>query len=221
MTKTVIKARDFDFYMTSAMESFEAGFTTKAAQKDALDDLNRAFDELRNAAQKAILDEGNALFAYQTAMGKSEDEAWKLRSERINALGYYSVPSYPHQLRDKHLAMFGENAARATEVRDLREAIKAAPIVRVESEKAATDKVVAAVRESIIDTMQRHAKMYVDALDMGRQFGGLPVSVNAHWVINEHGTRFLRHFFYLRGKLTPLNVILAAAQTLADEEKVS
>lgn len=218
MTNTATKTRDFDFYMTEAMERFEAGFPTKAAKKDAGYYLNHAFDKLRDAAHKAMLDKVNAQFAYDKAMGMDEDDAVKLRWERICKSGSRDIPMYPHQLRDKHLPLFGENAARAAEVRDLRDAIKATPIVPVVSEKAKADKVVAAVRESVIDAMQRHAKMYVEALDIGREFGGLPVSVNAHWVVNEHGTRFLRHFFYLRGKLTPLHVIMAAAQTLADEE---
>ena len=43
---------------------------------------------------------------------------------------------------------------------------------------------------------------------MTRRFGGLLVSVNAHMVVtNDKGMTFVRHFFYLSGKLTPLNGI--------------
>lgn len=38
-------------------------------------------------------------------------------------------------------------------------------------------------------------------------FGSLPVSMNWHYVTNQFGTSFIRVFYYMAGKLTPLSMI--------------
>lgn len=212
MTRT---AADF---ITSAQAAFEAGFASKAAQKRALEDLNRAFDRTRNALTDAIL------------------KARTPETEEQNHADYWGIPYDLHQVRDRHF----EIAARYTEdfgiVRDmiaLRAAIKAAPLapapVKSEIEvKAET------VRRSIVEEMERRKAMFVEGLEIGRIFAALyprknkdgtdagpaaslPVSVNAHMVWGHKGAVFPRHFFYLRGKLTPLNTILAIADQLERE----
>lgn len=40
---------------------------------------------------------------------------------------------------------------------------------------------------------------------------------NVHYVTNQHGTTFLRAFYYLNGTLTPLSIIIAAAEAKARE----
>ena len=110
--------------------------------------------------------------------------------------------------------------------------IKATPIAAA---PAKPDAIVKAelIRHSIVEEMERRKAMFVEGLEIGRIFAdlyprknkageiipsaSLPVSVNAHWVRGHKGTDFVRHFFYLRGKLTPLQTIMAIAQTLDDE----
>ena len=57
--------------------------------------------------------------------------------------------------------------------------------------------------------MERLQVRYLEAIDLcelvgdeGFRMKGL--SANSHYVTNEHGTTFLRTFYYLQGKLTPL-----------------
>jgi hypothetical protein len=66
--------------------------------------------------------------------------------------------------------------------------------------------------------IKRRTAQYHEAVELGRLFGGLPVSVTPHLVTNEHNTTFTRCFYYLAGKFTPLSVIMAAADKLASEQ---
>lgn len=70
------------------------------------------------------------------------------------------------------------------------------------------------MRESLADLMQRRGEQYAHAVKLGEVFGGMPVTANTHWVVNEHGHGFWRTFWYLDGELTPLNVLVAAHQEL-------
>jgi hypothetical protein len=45
------------------------------------------------------------------------------------------------------------------------------------------------------------------------------VSVTPHHVTNQFGTSFIRCFYYLDGKMTPLNIIMAAAGQLEREKE--
>ena len=74
------------------------------------------------------------------------------------------------------------------------------------------------VRRSIIEGMERRKTQDVDGLDMADCFGGLPVTVNARMATNDKGIVFVRHFFYLRGKRTPLKTIIAIAEKLEQEQ---
>jgi hypothetical protein len=59
------------------------------------------------------------------------------------------------------------------------------------------------------------------AIVLGTIFNGLPVQAHTHQVTNQYGTTFLRTFYYLFGDLTPLNIIIAAAEELARREKAA
>jgi hypothetical protein len=100
----------------------------------------------------------------------------------------------------------------------LRQAIKDAEILPVPA-KPESEARAEVVRKSVVDMMEARKAQYVHALELGRLFGGLPVSVNAHWVHGHKGARFVRHFFYLYGRLTPLNLIIAAAEQLEREKE--
>lgn len=76
-------------YIARAQEALKAGFTSKAAQKSALDDVNRAY------AQKV-----GEITAKLLASGE-RDEQW-------NAL-YWGTPRYPHEWRAKHSELFASN----------------------------------------------------------------------------------------------------------------
>jgi hypothetical protein len=193
-----------------AYAAFEAGFVTKSAQKDALTELNRAYEAIRDAFADSIRDgapgqhKGSALTSAE----------WDVRG------AYFAARETPfdlHQVRERHLTIFAAQAGfegHAAFIRDLialRADIKAAPINPVERKD---NEAVVAVRAQIEDILALRKAQYGRALELGEIFGGLPVSVNWHYVQNQFGTIFPRCFFYLAGKLTPLNVLVAASQEL-------
>ena len=191
--------------IATAQAAFEAGFSSKAAQKRALDYLNRAYSTVRESAHLEQI----------KAAPSFDDQAARAAHFAANDL-----PFDLHQVRDRHVDILIAWGAPLVEVRamiDLRAAIKsaeiAAPVVNERKEKVET------VRRTIVEEMQRRQAQYVEALDIARLFENLPVSVNAHWVHGHKGAIFLRHFFYLAGRLTPLNTIIAAAEQAQRERE--
>lgn len=189
--------------IAAAQAAFEAGFASKAAQKRALDDLNRAYETIRDAAH--------------TAQIKAANNNPGLNNHGENRIAFFAANDLPfdlHQVRDSHIEIIAKWGDEAQTVRDLialRAAIKAAPTAPAPA-KPEIEVRAQAVRKSIIEEMEARKAQFVEGLEITRMFNGLPVSVNAHWVHGHKGAQFIRHFFYLRGKLTPLNMILAIAE---------
>jgi hypothetical protein len=212
--------RDPQTRINSAQLAFENGFQSKAGQKRALDDLNRAYGYIREILMRAIL----AARSPETEAQNHED--------------YWAVPNDLHQIRERHFELAARYVDNFGIVRDmiaLRNAIKGAeiapPPARPELEVKADT-----VRRTIVEEMERRKTMFVEGLELGRLFAelyprtgkdgealgpsaSLPVTVNAHWVRGHKGTDFVRHFFYLGGKLTPLNMIMAVADQLEREHE--
>ena len=192
-------ARTVETYTDLALDAFNAGFSSKAGQKAATDNLNRAYELLqRETIQRGLLED--------RTLGGSE-EAWKTL--------YWGTPDL-HNWKAKHSAMyapfFPEAVAAIERLAELRAEIKAAPIVPPAAPEVSPFEVKA--RETITAWLERRRAQYVEALELAEVFGGLPVTATSHYVTNAHGTTFLRTFWYLRGKLTPLQIIIAAAQEL-------
>lgn len=198
--------------IATAQASFEAGFASKAAQKRALDELSSAYEGIRRYLMDAIL--------------KARTE----ENDAQNEQDYWAIPMYLHEVRDRHFPIAYAYTGRFAIVRDLmglRAAIKDAPIAPPPA-KPEVEVKAEAIRRSIVEEMERRKANFVEGLDVARIWnevfpsknGGisLPVSVNAHWVHGHKGTDFVRHFFYLSGKLTPLNTIIAIADTLQREK---
>lgn len=195
--------------ITEAQASFEAGFLSMAAKKRALDQLNRAYDAIREAAHDAQIDHANGNPALNN-----------VGENRFSFFRENDLPFGLHQVRDRHIAIIAKWSDDAQTVRDLialRAAIKEAEIAPAPAKPEAEQRA-EQVRKSVIDEMERRKAQFVEGLDIARHFGGLPVSVNAHWVHGHKGAVFLRHFFYLRGKLTPLNTIVAIAEAYEREQ---
>jgi hypothetical protein len=191
-----------------AVEAVAASFPSKAAQKAALDKLNRAYTAARDVVRDLIIDDANARWPNHC-------------DERTAHFDRWDMPFDLHQVRDKHVIVATYWDLRAaniiTALAALRAEVKAAPVVKVEKADAALTEKAEQVQRSIRDEMERLGKMYAHALEVGRLFNNLPVTANVHMVTNQFGTRFLRAFYYLDGKRMPLNLIIAAAQQLADE----
>jgi hypothetical protein len=200
-------ARSIETYTTAALEALNNGFSSKAGQQSALADVNRAYELAHKELQNAVL---------SVAERHEADGSMKPVYHAV----YWGIPSYPHQFKAKHAEAVRVAFGRAyddtlqtiADLVELRATIKDAPVnapVRAEPSPYAVR-----AQEAIADLMARRREQYARALYLGEVFGGLPVSANSHWVINEHGTRFIRTFYYLAGRLTPLNLIIAAAEEL-------
>lgn len=199
-----------DRHLASAIEGMSDTFTSKAAQKRVLDHLNRAFEYNRDLLHVMVIDAANAQHPEHSP-------------ERTAFFDQNEIPFGLHQVRERHLEVIERwSPARAQTVERLialRHEVKETPVVKPEKQSAELEQAVERVHRSIRDEMERLGAMYCEALDIGRVFNGLPVSANVHRVTNAHGTTFIRAFYYLAGKRMPLNLILAAAGTLADEKR--
>lgn len=186
-----------DDNLAQAHAAFEAGFLSMAAKSRALGKLNRAYSAARDALSNAIL-------------AKRSPE-----NEKQNHEDYWAIPLDLHHVRERHFELAARYEAGFEIVRDLlnlRAAIKEAEITpapaRPENEERADT-----VRRTIVEEMERRRALYIQGLEIAHLFGGLAVSVNAHWVHGHKGAVFLRHFYYLYGRLTPLQTIMAVADT--------
>lgn len=199
--------RTIETYVSTAADAFEAGFQSKAAQKRSLEALNRAYSMIRDEVFNAVLAVANAKWP-------------EYCDERSNHFDKYDVlPFDLHQVRDRHFEAVAEFPV-FIQVRDLialRAEIKAAPIVEkvadVQAERVET------IRRTIVEEIEMRKAQFVEGMEVARLFNGLPVSVNAHLVHGHKGAVFVRHFFYLRGKLTPLNMILGIADAFMREKE--
>lgn len=177
-------------------------YKSKAEQKRELDQVNRKFEKETDAMRNGMLnlrDKGNPVL--------------------VNKY-YYDLPHYPHQWNEGWSKVmseyFPEEVREVEALVEMRNDIKNTPIdPKPEPKNKAEKKIV----ESIKVIMERNKKNYIRGLELHEHFGTLNVYVNAHLVTNAYGTTFLRHFFYMDGKLTALNVILAVLQTIKDKEK--
>lgn len=206
-----------DRLIDEALDLFNAGFSSKAGQKRALDNLNRAYEEVRNAWHK-----GQIAQAPHQGLDRLMTEAEALeRHAFFYGVASIDTPFDLHQVRDRHFDAFekflpgsSDTIRRLVELRSTVKAAEITPPAKDET-KALAKRVI----ESIVELMARRNAQYLEAIDLSEIVeGGVIIhglTANSHYVTNEHGTTFLRTFFYLRGKLTPLNSILAGAQEAA------
>jgi len=205
-------ARDPLPRIEKAQMAFETGFASKAARDRALQELNRAYEAVRYQAHDNQIDHANDPERPTSLQGEA----------RARFFQENDLPFDLHQVRDRHVVLIERwaGADRALLVRDmiaLRQSIREAPLAPpkpVDEQKERVE----TIRRSILEEMERRHAQFVEGLELGRQLGGLPVTVNAHIVHGHKGAVFPRYFFYLNGKLTPLNTIVAIAQTLEDEK---
>tara|TARA_R100000935_G_scaffold32558_1_gene53089 strand:- start:17 stop:631 length:615 start_codon:yes stop_codon:yes gene_type:complete len=200
------KAKSTQDYISYAMQIIQDDqtFAAKSHQKEALGYLNSGYEMIREK-------NSDLQIATRDAMGE----------ERYNVV-YWGVPFDLHQIRDKHFDFF--DVAFHTDLQELVELRVLLKLLEVIKPQPKTDRITAKqteVTKTVMDLIERRMAQYHEAVEMGRLFGGLPVSVTPHLVTNEYNTTFTRCFYYLDGKFTPLQVILGAMDTLAREREVA
>lgn len=186
----------FEQKLNKAVILFNNGFTSKAAKKRVIDQLNNAYDELKSTTGTKICD-----MLRDNNLSKDEQAKWHDL--------YWAMPEL-HHWKDKHNSLFSafpEYVAKTAKLIEIRNATKAAEMLVAET--PAVEVKVEQVRKHIADEIAKRKVQFIDGLDLTHYFKGLHVSVNAHHVVNDKGTRYVRHFFYLHGKLMALNMILA------------
>ena len=191
------KAKTVQDYVELAMGKIQDDqtFAAKSHQKEALSYLNSGYEMLRK---------NNFQFSIDS----------------LSREDYYAIPFDLHQIREKHFRLFDEaHHAELTDLMTFRVLLKELEVVKPAPK---TDRITAKqaeVTETVVDLIERRMAQYHEAVELGRSFGGLPVSVTPHQVTNEYNTTFTRCFYYLAGKFTPLSVIMAAADKLAREKE--
>tara|TARA_R110000751_G_C13603941_1_gene462510 strand:+ start:51 stop:665 length:615 start_codon:yes stop_codon:yes gene_type:complete len=200
----ILGAKSVKTYIDAAMGKVQDDqtFAAKSHQKEALGYLNGAYEILRKENHKWH-------FANREAWGEEKFDA-----------AYWGTPFDLHQIRDKHMQFFDTaHHGDINELITLRVLLKELEVVKPAPK---TDRITAKqaeVTEAVEDLLNRRMAQYHEAVELGRLFGGLPVSVTPHQVTNEYNTTFTRCFYYLAGKFTPLQVILGAMDTLAREKE--
>ena len=152
--------------------------------------------------------------AYQTIRENNREFAKSLSRE-----DWFSIPHDLFQIREKHMRLFDKSFHEdLTRLVSLRGDFKNIEVVKPQPKNSELDKKQKQVIETVTDMIKRKTAQYHQAVELGRLFGGLPVSVTPHLVTNEYNTTFTRCFYYLNGKFTSLGVILAAAAKLEAEK---
>jgi len=148
------------------------------------------------------------------------DNNFQFSIDSLSREDYFAIPFDLHQIRDKHFRLFDEaHHADLTDLITFRVLLKELEVVKPAPKSDRITAKQAEVTETVVDLIERRMAQYHEAVELGRLFGGLPVSVTPHQVTNEYNTTFTRCFYYLAGKFTPLSVIMAAADKLAREKE--
>ena len=170
-------------YIDMAIKSSEQGyFTSKASQKDALQHLNLAYNKLTKDIKHPL--------------GSTPQDKWKLSIQ---------VPNDLHLVKEKHRSVFDVchfDTSRIFEVKKIRDEIKELEVI-----KPCKDDTYRMMTQEILETVEtsRHDQTKTLVKDY---FKGLNVRYTWHFVTNSHGTRFIRVFWFLNGKLTKLSELL-------------
>lgn len=174
--------------MASVLEMIDAGFSSKARQKEALEQVSHAWHMVRDEVLSQNYG-GETNFVWEMPL-----DLHHCTTKKMDALrAFEGIQGFDHF------------EFWVSQLRDLREAVKAVPVVK----QAPKNQKVAEVYQNVIDRIKQHD----DLVDVADIFGGLQVSATPHSVFRD-GKWFLRVFFYVNGKLTPLATIIAAAETI-------
>ena len=127
----------------------------------------------------------------------------------------FDTPFELHNVRlDKHSEFYGDNASTVASLVELRGLVKDTPIIKESKELSEVEVKDVEVKSFMSDLLKKRNQQFAEGIKVAELFGGLDVHVNPHMVINHVGTEFVRCYYYLYGKLTPLAVIIAVAQEL-------
>ena len=197
----MLNTKRLDAYIARAAEAMSLGFASKAAQKRALDDLNRAYSMVHDAHFDDVLDAAKGL----------DDDA---RRAFIDAR---ETPFDLHQVRARHIELMSDYPV-VSQLVEMRAAAKAAEIAVIVKDVREVE-LRARVEKTLGEMIALRQDKFLHGVKLTEIFGGLPVTANTHWVHGEKGGQWLRTYFYMAGVLTPLQVIIAVLEDAARKKK--
>lgn len=196
--------RIYSKHIETALEAFDAGFSSAASKKRCFELLNAAYDIVRHQISHGYLDLRNSGVM-------TDDEIHEL---------YYGVPFGLHQWRSKHSDAYKKDfptqVERIESLVVIRNSVKETEIVKVAPKNAEYKEQVERIEKSLHEIFEARMESYERTLRIAELFKGLHVSVHPHMCYMNNGTKYVRYFYYVHGKLTALSTIMAAVQTHAE-----
>lgn len=157
------------------------------------------------------------------ALGYFYDDLRKEFDDATNFEKCWDIPFGLHQVREaKHKEVFGDFWERVEALVELRAQVKAVPVGTFpRKEETVEAKIARTVREEIeankekFDVAKRIIELFgkwVFDEKLGKEIAKFPISVNHVYCQNYFGTTWVRIDWYLSGRRTPFNMIMAAAE---------
>jgi hypothetical protein len=200
--------------------SSDGYFTSKQQQKDVLGYVSYMYDKYSANVWRDLNHDKFDQFCRDKKDNKEKlskscklVENWSgaVKNKSKQEMVYtYDIPMSLHHIKieDKeYLDMKGYNSKEIFNLLELRNQIKDYPILPPQQNKEQEfhDRVLNNIKQKLDNTESKIAQ----GLDLVEMFGYMDVSCDAHYVTNQYGTTFIRHFFYLNGCLTALKTIQA------------
>ena len=196
-------------FFNQATELLNAGFTTKAAQNKAKQALRYAWEANSEVLHETYYD------MLRADKDSASDEQTDIHYSITNWLPFFNVnhatriiqafPSLVDFIQDCYV------------LADTYRKIKEAEITKAPNKSIREE--VKRVERSISEIMETRKQQFERALKLNELFGGLPVHANVHMVHMSNGTSYVRAFYYLNDEITPLQVIIVAAQAIKREQE--
>ena len=183
--------RNLQTYIDDALELSSKGyFFSKSQQKEALDNLNRAYDVIQNTKYDS-----------EMAQKATPEERWGLVCDMPHAL---------HLVKEKHrpifekLGMDWDTVVKLVEYRNEFKNFEIVPKAKENNDFAQVMQfIVSGVQSNFQDDGRNYLKEKLGE-DLYRR-----VRWDWHFVRNSRGTDFIRVFWFLDGRITKLQSILA------------
>lgn len=209
---------DYKNHLIQVLSS-DGYFTSKQQQKDVLEYISFMYDKYVSNISNLKHDDFDEFcrnkISQKEKLSKScrliENWSGTVTSKSEKEMVYvYNIPMSLHHIKveDKdYLDVLGYNSKEIFNLLELRNQIKDYPILPPQQSKEQEfhDRVLDTIKQKLDKTESKIAK----GLDLVEWFGYMDVSCDAHYVTNQYGTTFVRHFFYLNGSVTALKIIQA------------
>lgn len=203
--------KNLEKYQTQIETVINSDGALKSHIKVALEAVVRIYDEMIKTARQ------NEILGIYKVSGRTE------------ALehAYWNIPDL-HNVKEKHKEFLGDFYPQAVELKELRDAIKAVPVVTVQKKEESIETTIRNLLKNKIETtaekfdyakfvMDEFAKM-VFSEKFGKEVMLAPISNVPVYCMNYFGTSWVRIDWYLNGRKTSFNMIMAAIEEWKEKQ---